>query len=69
MLMRPDDCPIDVVDRPVHFALRLRDGLDVGQQTIPDPRLAPAVEAGGHRLPGTVALGQVTPRGARTQDP
>jgi hypothetical protein len=49
-----DDLPVDLADG-------IRAGLGVGQQSLPDAVSLPAAEPLRAGLPGTVALGQVSP--------
>lgn len=50
----------------LHFAVvGLHDGV---HQAVPDPRFPPAIESIVDRRIGTIALGQIPPRRARSQD-
>jgi hypothetical protein len=52
------------VGRPVQLSGRVALLLECGQERVPDAGGHPAVEAGGHALPGAEALGQIAPLGA-----
>jgi hypothetical protein len=69
MLVRPDHCAIDKVEIPVELARGIGPRLDGRQEPVPDAGLAPAVEAAGHRLPGAIPFGQITPRCPRAEQP
>ena len=61
--MDPHDGAVDHLNRTV---VRLRHGI---HQPVPDTGFSPAVKAIVGRRVGTVALGQVSPRGTRSQHP
>ena len=69
VLMRPDDRAIDVMLLPIYLPSSLTLLLEGLQQPLPNPGFLPAVKAAGHRRPGAIAFGDVTPRGARMQAP
>lgn len=67
--MRPYSRAIDNVESPVKLPRSITLLLDSGKKSLPDARLAPAVEAASDRPPGAVALRQVTPGGAGAEEP
>src|SRR5919202_972145 len=69
MLVRPNDRAIDVMDLPIEQALFVRLLLQGIQDALPEPVLAPAIEAAGKRLPGTIALGDITPGSTGAVEP
>jgi len=69
MLVGADDRAIDEVEPPIDLARRIGLLLDGGEDLVPDTGLRPAPEAGVHRLPGSVPLGQVAPGDAGGQLP
>jgi hypothetical protein len=69
VLVRADDAGVDEVQAPIDLALRVRLGLQRGEDPVPDPGLAPAVEPARDGADRAVALGQVAPRRAGAQDP
>src|SRR3954452_17567984 len=69
VLMRTNDGGVHKVDVPVNLAALLRFGLQLRQDALPDPGLAPAVEPARYRAYRAVAPGQVTPRRTGALDP
>lgn len=69
MLMGTHDGAVDEVYIPVNLAQKIGLGLNGCKDRIPDAGSAPAIEARGNGLPGTIALRQITPGCPRTQDP
>jgi hypothetical protein len=69
MLVGPDNGTIDIVEQPVHLPRSIGLLLQGLQELLEDAGLLPAVEAAGHRAPGTIALRQITPGRPSTQDP
>ena len=69
MLVRSDDSAIDIVKRPVELALAIGLLLEGVQDPLENTRVAPAVEAAGHRTPGTIALREIPPRGSGAENP
>jgi hypothetical protein len=69
MLVRPDNRAVHVVDVPIDLTGGIGLRLDLGKDAVPEAGLTPTVEAAGDGGPGTVALGQVPPRGASAQNP
>src|SRR3712207_215016 len=69
MLVGANDGGIDVLDGPLQRAGGIRLLLEGFQDRLPDTSLPPAVEAAGHRLPGTIAGRQVAPGGTGAEDP
>jgi hypothetical protein len=69
MLVGADDGAVNVLRRPVQLTGRVALLLERGQHRVPDAGGSPAVEAGGHALPGAVALGQIAPLRAGGVDP
>ena len=67
--MRSDDGAVDIVKGPVKLAIAIGLRLESLKDSPEDIRLLPAVEAAGHRPPGTIALGQIPPRGSSAQAP
>ena len=67
--MGTNDGGIDKMHVPVELVVRVGLLLDGSQETVPDPRDAPAIEAAGDGARGTVAVGQIAPRSTGTQDP
>jgi hypothetical protein len=57
MLVSANDGAIDVMQTPVEFPIGIGVLLKIGQDTVPNTRSSPAIEAGGNRLPGAVLLG------------
>jgi hypothetical protein len=69
MLVRSDDGTIDHVDGPIEAARLLSLLLHSRQDTLEEPRTAPAVETAGHSAPRTIPFRQISPGGAGTQEP
>src|ERR1700760_3942595 len=69
MLMRTNDGGIHEVQVPVDLAALFRLGLQVREDALPDPGLAPTVEPARHRAHRPVAPRQVTPRRTGAMDP
>lgn len=67
--MRPDDGAIDKVEAPVEVPARIRLLLHGGKQAVPEAGFAPPIKTARDRLPGAIALGQITPRDAGSQEP
>jgi hypothetical protein len=65
MLVRPDDCAVDRMERPVQPSLRIRQSLHCGQDALPNAGSRPAIEAGRDRLPRPLAFSEGTPRASR----
>src|ERR1700759_2398491 len=62
VLMRTNDGGIHEVEVPVDLAALVRLGLQIRQDALPDPGLAPAVEPARHGTHRAIAPRQVTPR-------
>ncbi len=69
MLVRADDAAVDKVRRPVELTGSVCLLVQGCQDLIPDPRVDPAIELGGHGTPGAVAIRHVAPGGARRVQP
>jgi hypothetical protein len=69
MLVGADDGAIDEVQIPIDLPGRIGAALDGGEELVPRPRLRPAPEAGIHRLPGAISVGDIAPGGASGQFP
>src|SRR5215469_4207783 len=69
MLVDPDARTIDEMHRPVKRTRAVSLWEQRGKHPLPDPRLAPAVEAIGRRFPGTIAFRQISPGDARFREP
>ena len=69
MLVRTDDCPIDVMLLPIDVATQICLALHLGQDSMPEPASLPPVEAGGDRLPRPIACRQIAPRRPGLGDP
>src|SRR4051794_39323065 len=67
--MGTNDGGIHEVQVPLDLAALLRFGLQVRQDALPDPGLAPAVEPARHRAHRPIAPWQVAPRRAGAMDP
>lgn len=57
------------MDFPIHIALNLQGGLQLGEHLVPDARLAPALKAAVDRGPLPVSFGHIAPGRARSQNP
>src|SRR5580704_8984751 len=60
---------VDKVHVPVQAACLLRLALQSLQDTLPEARGPPAIEAAGDGAPGTKAGRQIAPRSTRTNEP
>jgi hypothetical protein len=69
MLVGSYDRPIDKMEVPVELACRIGLLLDGGKKPVPDAGLAPAVKTARYRLPGAIALWQITPRRPGAEEP
>jgi hypothetical protein len=69
VLVRADDCAIDIVDIPIQLLCGVGLLLDRSKEASPDAGLAPAVEAASDGGPAAIPLGQVTPGGTCTEEP
>ena len=69
MLVGANHGAVDVMERPIELPRRVGMLLQFCQDAIPDAGTAPAIEAGGNRLPGTVLLRQIPPRRTRAIEP
>src|SRR5918912_514454 len=69
VLVSANHARVHKVQVPGEQARRIGLGLQGLQHALPDPGRAPAVEPARHGADWAVALGQVTPGGARAQDP
>src|SRR5689334_8964663 len=69
MLLSAHAGAVDKVQAPVHSPLPVGPGLQGFQDALPDPGLAPAIEAAGHPANRTVALRQVLPGCPGPEDP
>ena len=69
MLVSADNRAIDIVRGPVELPGGVSLLLDSGQEAVPQAGPAPAIEPAGDRAPGAIPLGEVTPRGARAEEP
>jgi hypothetical protein len=67
--MRSDDGAVDIVKGPVELAIAIGLLLERIKDSAEDTRLLPAVEAAGHRPPGTITLRKIPPRGSSAEDP
>lgn len=67
--MGPHHRAIDKVEGPVELSGGIRLLLDRRKEPVPEARLAPALEAACHRLPGAIALGQIAPGRPSAQEP
>lgn len=67
--MGPNDGTIDGMEVPIELSGGIALLLQGLQDALPDPRLLPAIKAAGDRVPGAVALGQISPRCSSSQDP
>src|SRR5690349_6385559 len=69
VLMRTNDGGIHEVEVPVDLAALVRLGLQVREDALPDPGLAPAVEPARYGAHRAVAPRQVAPQRAAAMDP
>ena len=69
MLVGAHDGPIHIVDVPTEMPIGVSLLLDGGKKSIPEPSLAPAIEAARHRTPWPIPLGEVTPGSPGAQEP
>lgn len=60
-MVRPNNGAVDHVDFPVDLTVLIAVFLNLGKQLSPQALSLPAVEAGTHRLPVTVALREIAP--------
>jgi len=69
MLVGPHNRAIDTVEVPVELSGGIRLLLDRRKEPVPEARLAPAIEAARHRLPGAGALWQIAPGRPGAKEP
>jgi hypothetical protein len=69
MLVRSDYRPIDMMQTPIQLAVRVCLLLQPFQNSLPDLGPLPAVESASNRLPGTIALREITPRRSGAKQP
>ena len=69
VLMRPNYATVHIMDFPVYLPGSISLLLHLRQEPVPQPPLAPPVEPGGYRRPGTVSLRQVPPKERRCAAP
>src|SRR5437763_4943003 len=69
MLVGANDGAIDMMQAPIERAVGVRLLLEVRQDAVPDAGPAPAIEAGGHCLPGAVPLREIPPGRTRASEP
>ena len=60
---------VEEMNLPLNLSRVVLLPLQLFEHSLPDALFLPAIEAAGGSLPRAVALGQVTPGGARAQDP
>lgn len=69
LLRGSNEGAIDVMNRPIHLAFGIRWLWHRLNETLPEAGFAPSIEATGHRAPGAITFGQVTPGSAGAQNP
>jgi hypothetical protein len=69
MLVRSHDGAIDMMQVPIQLDCGVSVPLQLGQDLVPNASSAPAIEAGGDRLPGTIVRGEIPPGSARAIQP
>jgi hypothetical protein len=69
MLVRSDNRSIDMMQTPIQLAVRVCLLLQPLQNPLSDLGPLPAVEPASNRLPGTIALREITPRRSGAKQP
>ena len=69
MLMGAHSGRVNEVDFPINVVFVFQCGLQLSKHCVPRARLAPALKTAIDGRPFSVSLGQVTPRGTRSQNP